>query len=518
MAGGFLNIRSQAGDMSKSTASQSSARTGEKKTEAKNETKAAAAASANAGTPASSKPGTLASKSDEEKWDVTRPLRQAVGRLRPSDMRVRVLVLALLIVASAACLRFLLDYQLSAMQKFFGAAVLLLITGEVIRGWMDWDGFLGLIMFRDRSTLGWIDRQAQRHATLWKTLADVGAVMGYGLSSYFLLGKKEREPKRLALIWAAGLPLLLIFFLFVMPTAYLALRSAIGVSDLNSASAQMHAATPQGDLEFSLAGNDFAVPWITVIGFVVMLLGGMAAAAWVSIVAYAAVLVPPLANKLVSIALGLAGHAGAPAILPPPGGSPLIPGITPGLPLLEGVLALAMLMVVHEMSHGFLARVHRIKLENAGVVFYGILPFGAFVEPDEKELDHVPIEHSNQVLVAGSAANMLTAILAFLVVVGLSMVFVGPYFDWGAAQGFVKGTWQGSLYGVSEGAILFVGRCLGLILALNMLVGIVNLLPVPLFDGHRLMVAGVRNKLAAEAITYVTLAAFVINFLPWIFR
>ena len=63
-----------------------------------------------------------------------------------------------------------------------------------------------------------------------------------------------------------------------------------------------------------------------------------------------------------------------------------------------------------------------------------------------------------------------------------------------------------------------VGRCLGLILALNMLVGIVNLLPVPLFDGHRLMVAGVRNKLAAEAITYVTLAAFVINFLPWIFR
>ena len=71
---------------------------------------------------------------------------------------------------------------------------------------------------------------------------------------------------------------------------------------------------------------------------------------------------------------------------------------------------------------------------------------------------------------------------------------------------------------MSTGAILFVGRCLGLILALNMLVGMINLLPVPLFDGHRLMVAGVGNERVAKAITYITLAAFVINFLPWIFR
>jgi len=57
-----------------------------------------------------------------------------------------------------------------------------------------------------------------------------------------------------------------------------------------------------------------------------------------------------------------------------------------------------------------------------------------------------------------------------------------------------------------------------LTLALNILVGMVNLLPVPLFDGHRLMKAGVKNKLAVDAITYVTLAAFIINFLPWLFR
>ena len=496
MAGGFLNIRRQAKPMSKSTASQNSA-PATKKTEA----------------------GTLASKEDEAKWDVTKPLREAAGRFRAKDMRVRVLVLVLLIAVSAFALRALLDTQFSAMQKFFGAAVLLLITGEIIRGWMNWDGFLGLIMFRDSSTLGWIDRQAQAHAVLWKTLADVGAVIGYGLASYFLLGKKQREPKRLLYVLAAGLPLLLLFFLFVVPTGYLALRSAIGISELNAASAQMNSAVPlQGELEFALAGKQFAVPWLTVIMSILMLAGGLATVAWLSIVAYAAVLVVPLTNKVISIILGLAGYAGAPAPVPPPGGAPLIPGITPGLPLIEGILALAVLMVVHEMSHGFLARVHKIKLENAGVVFYGILPFGAFVEPDEKELGKVAVENSNQVLVAGSAANMITAIIAFLIIVALSMIFVGPYLDWGAAQGFVKGSLQGNLYGVSTGAILFVGRCLGLILALNMLVGMINLLPVPLFDGHRLMVAGVGNERVAKAITYITLAAFVINFLPWIFR
>ncbi len=251
MAGGFLNIRRQPQCMSKPTASPSPA----KKIRA----------------PVPSEAGTLASKADEEKWDVTKPLRNGVGKFRAKDMRVRLLVLAILIVASAAILRYMLDYPLSAMQKFFGAAVLLLITGEIIRGWMDWDGFLGLIMFRDRSTLGWIDRQAQRHAVLWKTLADVGAVMGYGLSSYFLLGKKQREPKRLLLVWAAGLPLLVIFFLFVMPTAYVALRSAIGISELNAASQQMHSAVPlQGELDRFVGdrvgrasdGNRGEVAWV----------------------------------------------------------------------------------------------------------------------------------------------------------------------------------------------------------------------------------------------------------------
>ena len=491
MAGGFLNIRRQAHDMSKSTASAKAAK----------------------------KDKTAAPQSDEEKWDFTKPLREAVSRFRHPDRRVNWLVLAIFVVAVAALFGYLLAAPLSAMEKFFGSALLMLVAGELVRGWMGWNGFLGLIMFKDRSTLGWIDRQAQRYTVQWKALANVGMVMGYGFCSYFLLGKNERKARTLALILAVGIPLLLLFSTVVAPSAYDVLRDAIGGSELSSASAQMRASAPlHGNYETYVNGQKLSIPWMSIAAGLLLVLGGMAAMVWASILLYALTLVPPLLNKFISIALGLAGNAPLlPAPVPAPGGMPLLPGITPGLPLVEGLIALAVLLVVHEMSHGFLARVHRIRLDAAGVAFFGIMPFGGFVEPDEKELDKMPIEQSNQVLVAGSTANMLTATIMFVVWVVLAAIVV-LYFNWGAPAANAAGGMMDFLFHAGLQVLGFVFRTVGLVLALNILVGIVNLLPVPLFDGHRLMVAGVKNKLAAEAITWLTLGAFVINFLPWIFR
>ena len=427
-------------------------------------------------------------------------------------------MLAVIAVLCALAFGMLLATGLSAMEKFFGAAIIMMLAGEIMRGIMQWDGFLGLIMFKDNRTLGWIDRQAQRYATVWKMLANVGMVMGYGLLSYFLLGKEEKKPKRLALILLVGMPLLIIFLTQVAPLAFEVLKSAIGVNDLASASAQVKASSPvSGDLTFTIFGTLISMPWMTVMLTILTLIGGMAMFVWASIVLYAISLIGPLVGKIVSIALALVGHASTvPVVVPVPGGTPILPGVN--LPLVEGLVAMAILMVVHEMSHGLLARVHKIKLENAGIVFYGILPFGAFVEPDEKQLDKVPEEQSNQVLVAGSASNMITAMITLVVIVVLGALVFMPYVNWIGSMGLAKGSLPALCAAASIGFLQFIETCLDLTLALNILVGIVNLLPVPLFDGHRLMKAGVKNPLAVDVITYVTLAAFVINFLPWLFR
>ena len=456
--------------------------------------------------------------SDEEKWDFTKSLREFAGREHRSDWRVNVLMLAIVAALTALAFGMLLATDLSAMAKFFGSTIIMMLSGEIMRGIMQWDGLLGLIMFKDNRTLGWIDRQAQRYANVWKMLSNVGMVMGYGLLSYFLLGKEERKPKRFALILLVGMPLLIIFLTQVAPLAFDVLKSAIGVKDLASASAQIRASSPVGgDLNFTIFGWLISMPMLTAILTVLTLIGGMAMFVWVSILFYAAGLVAPLINKIIFMALSLAGRTPAvPVIAPIPGGTPILPGVN--LPLVEGLIAMAILLVVHEMSHGFLARVHKIKLENAGIVFYGILPFGAFVEPDEKQLDKVPQEQSNQVLVAGSAANMITAMIVLVLIVALGALVVIPYANWAAAQEFAKGSWQAVCVAGSVIILKFIETCLELTLALNILVGMVNLLPVPLFDGHRLMKAGVKHPLAVDAITYVTLAAFVINFLPWLFR
>jgi len=49
------------------------------------------------------------------------------------------------------------------------------------------------------------------------------------------------------------------------------------------------------------------------------------------------------------------------------------------------LIALAIVAVSHEFSHGILARLNKIKVKTTGLAFFGPF-FGAFVEPDEKQM------------------------------------------------------------------------------------------------------------------------------------
>ncbi len=104
--------------------------------------------------------------------------------------------------------------------------------------------------------------------------------------------------------------------------------------------------------------------------------------------------------------------------------APIIPGITPGIPLLEGIIALGIIMVVHEVAHGVLSYLAKIRVESSGILLLGFLPIGAFVEPDEKQLKKLELHKKRRIIVAGSTSNfvffIVFAILMFAASIGLS--------------------------------------------------------------------------------------------------
>ncbi|MBT4935321.1 site-2 protease family protein [Candidatus Woesearchaeota archaeon] len=99
------------------------------------------------------------------------------------------------------------------------------------------------------------------------------------------------------------------------------------------------------------------------------------------------------------------------------GVSLVLPGINvPGLgvlPFWYWLIAIFIIAIVHEFSHGIVARAHDIKVKNTGIVFFGPI-IGAFVEPDEKNLQKREDIKQYSVLAAGSFSNILLAIGAFI--------------------------------------------------------------------------------------------------------
>ncbi len=93
------------------------------------------------------------------------------------------------------------------------------------------------------------------------------------------------------------------------------------------------------------------------------------------------------------------------------------PGMTvPGLgilPFWDWIIAIFIIAVVHEFSHGIVAMAHKLKVKNTGIVLLGPI-LGAFVEPDENQLRKKEDIVQYSVLAAGSFSNIVLAVLALL--------------------------------------------------------------------------------------------------------
>lgn len=378
------------------------------------------------------------------------------------------------LLLSAVLFIMILDSVLSAMGKFLLSAGLLVGCGLIVSKWNKFEGGLGLYLLRSKWGLDYIDSLARKYPRLWQLFAELGMIIGYGSLAYFLIGRKKINWRQELPLYAAGV-FMLVLFSGLIPVGMSFLLSMVsGGAEFSTASAKLSAQVSKiGVFQY--------------ISLAAMAIGGIALMATISVITYSFI----VASAVLSALLGNGAHLAATT----PGGMPILPGIN--LDLVQGVLGLAIVLVVHECMHGVLARKHKLPLTSAGLVFFGFLPFGAFVDVDDKKLFKSDKVKQNSVLIAGVTANFATALAVFLLLLLFVFFFPGPEFP----------AWA-----------KWTARFLALTFALNMAVASVNLIPLPFFDGYHLMNNIVGNKKIAAAVMYIVGAAFLLTLFPWVLR
>ncbi len=142
------------------------------------------------------------------------------------------------------------------------------------------------------------------------------------------------------------------------------------------------------------------------------------------------------------------------------------------VPFFYWILCIAFIMIVHEFSHGMLARAHKVKIKSTGLAFLGaIIPLvpGAFVEIDEKHLAKKSRFAQLSVFSAGPFANIAFGLLFWMFFLGMQ------HFSGGLAE---AGIWASLLKWIF-GLVFWL-------FVLNLGVGLFNLVPLGPIDGGRM--------------------------------
>jgi hypothetical protein len=135
------------------------------------------------------------------------------------------------------------------------------------------------------------------------------------------------------------------------------------------------------------------------------------------------VLVSGLAGGLALIGLALMG-LNAYSILfahsAQAGATLAIPFVTiPG----EALIAIILIIVSHEAFHALLFEIEKIKIKNSGIALLSFIPIAAFVEPDEKQLEKTTITNKRRALIAGSAANFYLFVLFTMITIPFMLFY-----------------------------------------------------------------------------------------------
>lgn len=126
-----------------------------------------------------------------------------------------------------------------------------------------------------------------------------------------------------------------------------------------------------------------------------------------------------LADLLIKSAISMRPAAGVGLVLPSP--VAVVAGGVIGVPLWHWLAAIILLLCVHEGLHGIMAVSQHMKIKSLGWIVLAVLPMGAFVEPDEKEVARKKPWPQLRFFAAGSFANIVLAFLVALVIAPLAI-------------------------------------------------------------------------------------------------
>ncbi len=381
-------------------------------------------------------------------------------------------LVALVVILAFALFYLILQLPVPGLWKFALCAVEMLATGQLLISRFGFDGEWGLILLRSQKGLDFIDDLA-KSAGFWKFYSDTGTTMSYGLLSIPLM-RGNVSPKSVI----CGMCLLFLISFFVAPSVLPFFTEILKLSVMQKAQQQM--------------GVSPAASIISIIGTVALVLGGFFLLLLVGLLYYGLVVLSAFFSTVLSGSNAMASTS--------PGATLLLPGVN--LPFFEGIVALVIIMAVHEYSHAILSRLARVPLLSSGIVLFGVIPIGAFVEPDEGKLEKAEKVAQTRVLVAGSTSNLMASLFFFVLFVLYATILHN----------------LGIVLSLSSPSIaLSILLVLGLAFALNFVIGSVNLLPLPFFDGYRVIDVNMKNKNFVKALMILTLAAFLMNLLPWLF-
>ncbi len=270
--------------------------------------------------------------------------------------------LLLLIIAAVAGAAFIW-VAASTLDNWFKAPLLPLIlfgAGKIIAQIGRFENYHGIIIFRGERGFG-LMRYFARFPRAMRALADFGLSMGFGLVYGFLVFKNK--PKKFLIhILFVGL-----FFLYGVSTPY-----------------------PGDELTNTIIKTAGILGGLLFFGISALLMHGMR----------------------------ILTEEGTTA-----GAALIVPGVT--IPLWEGLIAIIIAASVHEIAHGILAMVEKLELKNSGAILFGVLPVGAFVEPDEKKMAKMEIHKKRRILIAGTTSNFLFSMIFALLLIPITAMVIG---------------------------------------------------------------------------------------------
>ncbi len=232
-------------------------------------------------------------------------------------------------------------------------------------------------MVRTQRFIGFIERISRFR--LWDLLADLGLVIGFGaIAVDYLWGRNLSKARRILLdVFAA----LLLFSLFFAPVS-LFLRG------------------PENLVLLTMFSLSFALGGLMLLAIAV----------------------------LVFQAVEIFAKFGA-GKKPCPGVAPVIPGLQiPNVPIAPPMyvwVVFLVILVVHEFSHGALIKRANARLKSVGLLVAGMLPIGAFVEPDDEDIKLKSERQQLRIFAIGPMAN-LYSIPIFIIISNLLLLAAAP--------------------------------------------------------------------------------------------